>query len=527
MKRRTFLRTSAAAAAAAPIVLGGVPLRANTTLEALAQMPSLEDDRALVIIQLFGGNDGLNTLIPALDDNYYRIRPGIGIPKEDAWNGIGDVYLSPNLGNGPRGGFGQMLLDGTLAIVQGVGYDNPNLSHFRSTDIWLSGINESDPNVRLDTGWIGRWLEARYPDFPTSLPDHPLAVQLGGSALTLLGTRGRMGIEMRGAASLEGGFAPPADTLDDLSGGTAYEFEYEFIADIAGRSNRYADAVNAAYQTGNSMLRGSYADNGFARQMATVASLIAGGLKSKVYVVSMTGFDTHVTQQTDPLYGTHPTLLGTLANAVAEFQYDMVALGHGDRVVGMTVSEFGRRPYENGSFGTDHGAASVLFVFGTQVNSGVFGNPPDLVNFNSNGDLEYSVDYRQVYAEVLTDWFAMSTEEMRQVLREDTLLPVDVLQRPSSVSNRTSASGPLSITGAWPNPFRTSTSVEYRVPSAGPVTVELTDVRGSRRITLVDRALDAGTHTVRVSGDHLPSGVYALTVRSAGLSATQMLRHID
>jgi uncharacterized protein (DUF1501 family) len=521
MKRRSFIKTAAGAAAATPILLGGMPMRAATSLEALAQMSAAENDKILLIIQLFGGNDGLNTLIPAEDDEYYRLRPGLAIPKTVAWNKVGDIYLNPALAKGNKEGMARMLEQGTLAIVQGVGYDNPNLSHFRSSDIWLSGINNSAPNARLDSGWVGRFLEERYPDFPLSLPPDPLAIQFGGFSLALMSAKGRMGIEVT-SPDLQKGFITQTDTLDDRSAGTSYQMEYEFIADIASRSNRYAQVVKDAYTVGKPLLRGDYANNSLAKQIASTAALIAGGLKTKVYVVSMGGFDTHFTQQTDPLFGAHPTLLERLSDAVAQFMHDMTRLGHADRVLGMTVSEFGRRPQENGSFGTDHGAASVQFVFGSQVNSGVYGAPPDLKNLNSNGDLNYSIDYREVYAEILTDWFGLDMAKMRQVLADDTLMPIDILRKPSSAPTESRALAAASVR-VRPEPFRSSATADLSLPLSGPVSLDLSTVHGAHVATLFSGRLEAGTHSIPFTVD-LPPGVYLLTVLAAGRRVTRTVR---
>lgn len=524
MKRRLFIKAAAATAAATPIMLGNVQARAASPLAALAQLPT-DNDRILVIIQLFGGNDGLNTVIPAQDDEYYRIRPVIGVPKEKCWNGLGDIYLHPMLSGGTRGGIAQMLEMGTLAVVQGVGYDNPNLSHFRSTDIWLSGINNSDPNVRLQTGWVGRYLEKSYPDFPATLPDHPLAVQFGGFSLTLLGSKGRMGIEVT-SPNLQKGVNSELDSLDPDSSGTHYKDEYAFVADIANRSNKYAQAVKSAYDAGKPQLGGDYSKSDLSQQMGSVAALIAGGLRTKVYVASLGGFDTHVTQQIpNDINGTHPSLLQRLSEAISEFMYDMIRLGQADRVVGMTVSEFGRRPQENGSFGTDHGAASVQFVFGTRVNSGVFGNTPDLKNLDANGDVPYQIDYRQVYAELLTDWFGLSTNDMKEVLQKDDLVPLDVIKTPSGVREIMTGESGLAILGNYPDPFVGSTSITIQLDRPRDVRIELTPISGERGQLLFEGRLDAGRHSIPFTGD-LPSGVYICTLRTGDRVLSHPIRSI-
>lgn len=526
MKRRSFLKTAAAATAATPFMLGGLPVRANTSLAGLAQMPP-DNDRIMVVIQLFGGNDGLNTMPPCLDDEYYRIRPALAVAKDKAWNNIGDIYLHPALATGSQGGLGRMLEVGTLAIVQGVGYPNPNLSHFRSTDIWLSGINDSSPDTRLDTGWVGRYLEQRYPDFPASLPPDPLAIQFGGFSLALISSKGRMGIEVIDPTQLQG-VASQLDELDPDSANTSYSLEYEFVADIANRSNKYAQAVRDAYNSGKAKLQATYADDSLSQQMASVAALIAGGLKTKVYVVSMGGFDTHVSQQIavgDEYLGLHPTLLSRIGDSVAQFMFDMTRLGLADRVVGMTISEFGRRPYENGSRGTDHGAASVQFVFGTQVNSGVFGDPPDLKNLNANGDLQYQIDYRAVYAEILTDWFGLTMPEMRTVLQDDTVIPLDILQAQKSGTDRRAeyAERSFSIAGAYPNPFRGTTTLEISLDRTANVQLDVTTMAGERVATLLSRQMTPGNYRIPLA-ESLPAGTYLCTLRDGQRMATQVVQ---
>ena len=527
MKRRSFLKTTAAATASTPFVVGGLKARASSSLAMLAQMPA-ENDRALVVIQLFGGNDGLNTLVPANDDDYYSLRPIVHVPRELAWNGIGDIYLHPALQDGAHGGITTMLEVGNLAVVQGVGYDNPNLSHFRSTDIWLSGINDSDPNRRLDTGWIGRFLERSYPDFPANLPDDPLAIQFGGFSLLLRGSDSKkMGIEISDP-TIQQGVNSQIDELDAASSGTPYLNEYFYIADIAERSNRYADRVRTAYENGSAQLRGEYGEHSLGEQMRAVAAMIAGGLKSKVYVVSMGGFDTHVNQQTrvgDDLIGMHPLLLARLSEAVSEFQYDMIRLGQADRVTGMTISEFGRRASENGSRGTDHGAASVQFVFGTQVNSAVFGETPDFSNLNNNGDLRPQIDYRTVYMEMLTDWFGMSTGDARLILEDDTLQPLNVLQEPAGVEDAGDRAGSTRLLGASPNPFTDGTTIEFSIDRPGPVELAVTTLDGRTVATLVNRTLEAGSHTVRLS-DPLPAGSYFCTLRSSRGADSRVIQSI-
>jgi hypothetical protein len=206
--------------------------------------------------------------------------------------------------------------------------------------------------------------------------------------------------------------------------------------------------------------------------------------------------------------------------------YDMTNLGQADRIVGLTVSEFGRRPHENGSKGTDHGAASVQFVFGTQVNSGVFGNAPDLKNLNANGDLYYQVDYRKIYAEILTDWFGLSLDEMRSVLKDDTLLPIDVIKsQTSSVRNPDTAGMGTTILESYPDPFVSSATITIRLERGGQTRLDLVTPSGEQVSTLCNRWLDAGTHHIPLNGD-FATGTYLCVLQSGGQRSARTIRRI-
>ncbi|MFI5263138.1 MAG: DUF1501 domain-containing protein [Candidatus Kapaibacterium sp.] len=541
MKRRTFIKSALATAAATPFFLDGMPVRASTPLKYLASLPPLANlnQRILIICQLFGGNDGLNTIIPADDKNYpfyQTLRPHIYIPKEKCVP-YANIYFAPTLSYGDKGGLVSLLEQGSLAVVQGIGYTNPNLSHFRSTDIWLSGINDSDSDYLLDTGWVGRYLSQKYPNFPASLPDDPLAIQFGGFSLALQSTKGRMGIEVSDP-SKQAGVGASIEALDDESTGTSYLNEYNFVADIAARSNKYAARVQQAYANGKTQLSGHYGTDSFATQMANCAALIAGGLNTNVYVVSLGGFDNHVSEiipggNFDQ--GTHPSLLYQFSDAISQFMYDMVKLNMADRVIGLTVSEFGRRQYENGSLGTDHGTSSIQFIFGTQVNSGAFGYIPDLnpadLGEDQDGDLVYNIDYHQVYLEVLTKWFDMSLADARLLFPDPKsyygipLDPLPVIQQQHSNVNFKDVAAKLSISGNYPNPFVNRTVVMLDVPESGVVSLDVSSVDGKFNRRIFERKLESGSQNIPLDLD-LPSGNYLFVVRSGGMTASKMVQCI-
>ena len=532
MKRRTFIQGALSAAAIAPVMLDRVYARPSSPLSLLAQLDAVNNDKILVLVQLFGGNDGLNTVIPGDDVNYplyQNIRPTIYIDKQQLYN-YGGIYMNPGVQHGDKRGFAGMFEVGSLAILQGIGYDKPNLSHFRSTDIWLSGINPEDSlNVVLNTGWLGRFLEQRYPSFPASLPPDPLAINFGGFSLALTSEKGRMGIEVDNPNLQAGGLEANGDAMDDNHAGTRYELEYAFVADVANRSNVYAQRVKSAYMNGKAKLKGNYGSDGFAQQMASVAALIAGGLDTKVYVVGVGGFDTHVNQAGDDHSGTgaHANLLGQVADAIGQFQYDLLQLDQSgtkvsDRVLGLTISEFGRRPHENGSYGTDHGAASVQFVFGTQIAGGVFGQTADLSNFDANGDIPWQIDYRQVYTSLLVDWFGMTLDDARTVLADTNknLNPLPgLLKAPASVSSPTIESLAFSV---YPNPVSSRGNLKVDLPRAGYVTIEMSSTDGKRSQTIMERSLAAGSYTIPFTTD-VASGAYLLSIRTGSERVTQLV----
>jgi uncharacterized protein (DUF1501 family) len=518
MKRRTFIQSALASAVATPILLDKVYARASMPLKLLVQLGSTNDN-VLVLIQMFGGNDGLNTVVPADDPNYYNIRPNISIDKKSLYN-YANTYFNPGLVTGNKRGLAGMFEIGTLAVIEGIGYPNPNLSHFRSTDIWLSGINDSNANDLLSTGWLGRFLEQQYPNFPAQLPTDPIAINFGGFSLGLTSEKGQMGIAVDPTSLPTSGLSVTGDTLDDQATGTRYALEYAFVQDVANRSNVYAQRVKNAYSAGISGLKGTYANNSFAGQMQAVAALIAGGLQARVYFVTIGGFDFHINQvdPTDHSTGAHSNLLGQLADGIAQFQYDIGQMTQANNVIGFTFSEFGRRPHDNNSWGTDHGAASVQFAFGTQINSGVFGHAPDFTNLDGNGDFQWdpqrSIDFRSVYSTLLTDWFGMTLTDAQTVLQDQTsaIVPLSGLIKSASGGVEQSSNAGLSLS-VFPNPMAGAATISFDLPVSSFVEMNLTSMDGKSVQTILSRTFSAGSFSVPLSTD-LPSGSYLLSLRA-------------
>ena len=326
------------------------------------------NDKILVVVNLNGGNDGLNTVIPYQNQSYYNLRPDIAIPNDTVLPITDQLGLHPSLTH-----LANFWNQGKLCIVENVGYNNQNLSHFRSTDIWQSG---SDSEQILNTGWIARILEQIYPDHAENLPEIPMALLQGTTNnLLLTGGQGITGIMVDDPSNflymIDSTYYDSADNVvPDTAGGD----ELKFIRNIDNAAFEYAEYIQNASDLGINTME--YANNSLSIQLSSAAKLISGGMYSPFYVVYQGGYDTHSDQ-----INRHGLLMSELSLALYNFYADLENQGLADKVVVMTTSEFGRRPYENGGAGTDHGAAAPLLVLGNTRNGGIIGNVDNLCSF--------------------------------------------------------------------------------------------------------------------------------------------------
>jgi uncharacterized protein (DUF1501 family) len=356
-----------------------------------ACMTGPNSKRSLVVVQLGGGNDTLNTVVPYADPNYYKLRPTLAVPQAQV------LQLSDQVGFNPNFAPLKALYDGgELAVVQGVGYPNPNRSHFRSTDIWTS----ARPDIIEPTGWLGRYL-----DNTCSGEDAPLkGVDVADTVSKLFWTGQSIvpaissieAFDFLADTRFPNDRSNQVDTFKALNTGTTGSAYGDYVRkaslealDTSAQLKKVATSYRSTAQ---------YPDNNFARGLQTIAKLIAADLGTKVFHITLGGFDTHAGQAR-----THEGLLKTVAEGVQAFLRDLEGLGKLDDVMVMTFSEFGRRVAENGSLGTDHGAGSSLYIAGGGVQAGLFGNHPSLVDLD-NGDLKHNIDFRSVYGTILQDW---------------------------------------------------------------------------------------------------------------------------
>ena len=511
--RRDFI-TGLGATIAGSFVLGGTPIRALAESPLMQALRAQDSNRVLVLVQLGGGNDGLNTVIPYENDIYYQERPNIAIDKVSAQSfAVGqDMGLHPSLGY-----FNAAFQEGNMALLQNVGYPEPNLSHFRSTDIWLTG---TDSDTVAQTGWLGRYLDGAYPDFEDERPDFPLGVQIGGvSSLIFQGPATNMGMSLINADFFER-LATEGQlySLENLPA-TAFADEMAYVRSVANDSFIYAGAVQEASDKGVNDV--TYPGNPLAQNLSIVARLIKGELGARIYHVTLGGFDTHAQQ-----VGAHANLLRNLSEAIDAFMQDIGAVGREEDVMLMTFSEFGRRVGQNGSFGTDHGTAAPLFVLGSGVQGGLFGNAPVLDDLDNAGNMKFEIDFRTVYATILQNWFGVAPDVVSAALLGHTYDPLDFVADPSEPVSNEMAEGPsaFSLNQNYPNPVRGRTTISFSLGEPGAVQIEVFDMQGRQVAALAHGVHPAGQHTVDFDTGHLPGGTYIYRLVSPrGMQSRKMV----
>lgn len=364
----------------------------------LASTPAPEKDRTiLVLVQLAGGNDGLNTVIPFEDADYYRLRPTLGIAKDKVLPIADTIGLHPSCSALQR-----LCNDGKLAVVQNVGYPNPNRSHFRSMEIWETA-SESDEFSA--TGWVGRYLDNACAGAPAPSND-PVAIHISqGVPQSFLSNEPHPTFGLLPAGVSRRDNEDSRKLLEAMIGAPSAAAEpgnstflRQTLMDTLVTEKKVQQIIGA-YRPSS-----PYPGSVLSTSLRSVAALISAGLPTRVYFVTLGGFDTHSNQ-----LGQHANLLAQLSDALAAFQRDLEARKLDGQVLTMTFSEFGRRPSENESRGTDHGTAAPLFVMGSRVRAGVHGTPPSL-QLQRNQDLGFTTDFRAVYATVLERWLNCPTK---------------------------------------------------------------------------------------------------------------------
>lgn len=507
MNRRNFIRS------AGTVTIGGMAVRGMGSPLLSALNNTIAEDRVLVIIQLFGGNDGLNTVIPtSAYSQLSSLRSQVLIPQNQVLplSGLSGTGLHPSMT-----GMQTLWNEGKLAVVQGVSYPDPNFSHFRATDIYETGANSDQI---LYSGWVGRYLNNEYPNYPVGYPNanvpDPLAIRVGGGVGGGLMNMGvNMGVSINNTndpLNLTGNIyvdpATPDCKGDKLSAIRTIQRQTDLYGNVIEAAASSSCAHSPLYPTNSTeAIR-------LAQSLKIVSQLICGGLKTKIYWVSMSGFDTHASQVNpgDHTIGTHANLLKALSDNIRAFQHDLQLMGLEDRVMGMTFSEFGRRITSNASYGTDHGSAQPMFLFGSQVLPGMLGtNPVIPTNTTSATNLAMQYDFRSVYASVLRDWFCLPQSAIDSVLLE-TYQPLNVINSAGCLSTdirEANQQAGVELLSAYPNPFVERTTLEYTT-LGGPTMLQVFNEQGQLVRMVMNKVMAAGTYKVDVDLGDMHTGVY-------------------
>jgi uncharacterized protein (DUF1501 family) len=503
MKRRDFLKASGSFSL--PVLIGGINVRAIAASPLFTFMNS-DNDKILVLIQLNGGNDGLNTIIPMESyDNLANVRQNLIIPESSLLTIENNNALHPAMTR-----IKDMFDNAKVGIVQGVAYPNQNRSHFRSTDIWVTG---SDANEYLTTGWLGRYLQDQHPDFPEGYPNDdcpdPLAITMGPLVSeTCQGLVSNFSMAISDLNAVTTVNEVGGDDIPD----NCYGEELVFLRQAIAQTNAYADTIIEAADAGSNMATYPQ-NNGLARQLRQVAQLISGGLQTRIYVVSIGGFDTHAAQveDGDPLSGIHAGLLEEVSDAVYAFHDDLTQQGLSDRVLSMTFSEFGRQIASNFSLGTDHGTAAPMFLFGDCVKPGFTGDNPEISDqLEPQAGVAMQYDFRSVYGTVLTDWFEVPEDKVRSLLYQDfqRLSLINGCEPTSTDDLEFSEELQLRV---YPNPFGDQFNLQFH-SKGGEYQISLFDMVGHEVVGIASREFPEGQHNIVVRASNLPRGNYALRI---------------
>ncbi|MFN0016158.1 MAG: DUF1501 domain-containing protein [Saprospiraceae bacterium] len=547
MKRRNFLKILPAAGVSS-FVVNGFSMRpfANSRLAKIVGDCSDIQERALVLIQLKGGNDGLNNLVPiAQYSQYAALRPTTRLQQTGAGSYID---LDSTLKDTKRVGLHPAMVamkamydKGWVNVVQGVGYQAPNQSHFKSTDLWLTGGDGTPDNFSIGSGWMGRSMQALFPDVegaPTpDMPD-PLGIQIGDSNPSL---GFHTETEHQNAINLTGqdpagfyslvqtiGGAPILNMPDSDHGN-----ELEFIMSVEQSVNKYAQRITEVFNAGTNIQ--TYPNTDLARQLRTVARLIRGGCKTKIYLCTLGGFDTHNAQvdSGDTSLGSHATLLQTMSEAVQAFFDDLDKMTIAEKAIACTFSEFGRCAKENGSFGTDHGTLAPMYIFGKTVQPGVSGTNVNLSNLATGNQLQGTQhDYRQVFATLLQDWLGANDWVMQETLF-DPYDKMSLVGSPYVVDPQCYYGGSVTVvddafdTGdkiaIFPNPARSTAEVGFQSRDSYRGRLSVHSIGGSL-MSNDNVQIFVGDNRFYIDVHGMPSGTYIVRLENGLTGAARVAK---
>ncbi|MDN3676466.1 DUF1501 domain-containing protein [Flavobacterium paronense] len=531
MKRRNFIQLTATASALSLLPTEVFALFKSAGMDACPNV----NGKKIVLIQLAGANDGLNTVVPINQyDAYAALRPNIKLSNTGSTGIINldtTLPLANQVGLHPSlTGFKSLYDNGLMRLIQGVGYPEQDKSHFKSTDLWLTGGDGTPANNILNSGWVGRFLENYYANFLTA--NFPLGIQLGSSENSL-GFHGEVehGMSLNINGQDPSGFYSIVNGLGGVAPTTIANSEYgdliRYILDNDTSTNTYAQSISTAFNAGSNSV--TYPNSNLANQLKTVAKFISGGLQTKVYLVKIAGFDTHnlqVASNTTTHLGSHADLLTQVSEAVTNFITDLNNQNIGNDVLAVTFSEFGRKAGENGNLGTDHGEIAPMFVFGSSLNVGISGtnvNLNEAVDGNNYQIQTVQHDYRRVFSTILQDWFGASNPTLDLTFYDHTNNIGFTGNKITSLINIQNTVLPSCYNDAVlsTDTFNTKNElIVYPNPSAETVTVNSTANINSiaiysidgKQIGLYRNPLTSNTFTINVQS--LSIGIYSFKINT-------------
>ncbi len=507
--RRSFLH-------ALGLVGGGSMMLGNTALTASRPSPlsialsQAENDNILVIVRLQGGNDGFNTIIPVYDYDFYaNARPLIKIPPSEFIT-LNDDFAMPK----PMNKLENLWGDGQMKVVHGVGYQDSSLSHFRGSDLYAN-TSLQDPDER--SGFMGRYFQEIYPDYIFNPPPSPPSIQIGSIGnLIFRGPENDFSFAVSSPERLEQ-YALNGTSYDTQAlGDCTYDDQVRHLREVTNTTFNYAGVISDAYDRSSDFAE-YLEDDGFARQLRIIARLIKGNLGTKVYLVTLGGFDTHNNQ-----IQRHQELLNSLSEGISAFYNDLTAAGCDDKVLMMTTSEFGRRFTENGSLGTDHGTAAPTLFFGSPLNgNGFVGKHPNISTDaieQGRGNVTYETDFRQVYATVLRDWLCIDESIVGRALLGTEFESLDL------GFNCSGSTSSIPLDGSGITHIVTyndsQTILNIATPETKHVNVSLYNVIGQKVATLSNEMLMEGSELIinvkESANTRLSAGPYVYLIETSG-----------
>lgn len=537
--RRSFMQMLGLAGTGT-MMLGGSNLTAASPSPLVDAISNSESDRILLIVRLKGGNDGLNTVVPLYDyDIYARKRPTIRIKENKLYKLSSDFGMDSSLKS-----FQSLWGDGKMKIAHGVGYENYTMSHFQGSDNYSTGMA-----IKADTGFLGRYFDKEYPDYLINQPKNPPAIQIGGVGdLMFEGVDTNFAFTAADASQLEN-IATMGDLYDVKNlPNSAYGRKLGYVRGLMNSTMTYAKVIHKSYSSSKNQVK--YSNDNFAKQLAIISRIIKGGLNTKIFFVTLDGFDTHANQ-----IDTHKKLMTEFSNGIKSFYDDLKITGDDKRVLALTISEFGRRPEENGSQGTDHGAASTSMLFGPGLEgSGFIGKHPDISKTDDKGNLKYTTNFRNLYSALLKDWLCINPWVVNKLFPEEYVnaAPLGLTCNSSKAySNNLNSKTSVSTTSksdsllgtentlsvkediTFENGFThtptyrgSDTFIEFTLNSTARIRIELYNLVGQKISTIVDEVTFGGNHKIDVKSrinSQTGPGEYIYTIKTGDKRYSKIL----